>query len=409
MLSRKRQKTGILQEEEFAGLSRQVHSRTVGDACFCIQGVPVDLHNAPAGYDESKDLVVLGQGSGLEITVDRYDCRMLLDPIELCRYSRDIQVDENLIDEGLVEEEKEFDLVRYHDLHAHEVFEQSVGLYGAVPHAYQEVSENGPFLIAPPPPYAPSIVKQHGVSLPSGPLSLKELACMNIAAEFLVRQGLVNLDSLYNIDGLEFLKSTHYHHCVFEDMLERLKQEMTLMPGSTLSDAGIDASPLRILQDYDDDDDVDDDNDNDKCRDTMRDKIVRSMIEKVPNSIAKDVAAYIDSNEFKLQLPKADDQIASLLDLLKHKISNTETDVAKYTEDDNVHDLYIEDIVVSVDEQKRALRLKRAQQLMKKRKTEYEEKSRLIREKAVNEDRILREEQIAAIAHHRKMFEDDSD
>jgi hypothetical protein len=403
MFSHKRQR-GVLQEEEFAGVSRPVHSRNAGDASFCIQGVPVDLRTAPAGYDESTSLVVVGQGShgNMEITMDRYDCRMLLDPIDLSRYSGDMPEDVDVIDERFMEEEKELDAVRYHDLHAHDQAEQNIGLYGAVPYAYQEVSEHGTFLIVPPPPYAPSIVKQHGANLPTGPVALKELACMNIAAEFLVRQDQVDLDSLYDIDGLEFLKSNHHHHCIFMDILERLKQDMTLMAGRTLSDA----SPLRILQEYDDDDD---DNDHNEIRDTICDNIVREIIENVPDSIAKDVAAFIVSDQFKLKLPKTNDQIASLLDLLKHRISNTEINVAKHTGEDTVSDLYTEDIAESVDEQKRALRLKRAQQLMEKRKTEYEEKSKLIREKAVKDDRMQREEQIAAIAHHRKMFEDDSD
>ena len=65
--------------------------------------------------------------------------------------------------------------------------------------------------------------------------------------------------------------------------------------------------------------------------------------------------------------------------------------------------------MIHVDESTRASRLLKAQMMMKKRRVEHDEKSKVIRAQTVQEDNTMRQRQFAQITQHRTMFEDSDD
>mmetsp|Transcript_7724 Transcript_7724/g.15516 ORF Transcript_7724/g.15516 Transcript_7724/m.15516 type:complete len:137 (-) Transcript_7724:605-1015(-) len=79
--------------------------------------------------------------------------------------------------------------------------------------------------------------------------------------------------------------------------------------------------------------------------------------------------------------------------------ANAEEEEDPFAQDD-------EGAQVSIDDAKLAERRRKAQMMLKKRKQDYEEKTKLLRKRTVEHDRLLREQTVSTIQQHRKMFQD---
>lgn len=381
---------------------------------FYLQGVSVDLVPAPAGQ-ATESLVVLEGLPGVPVTVDRFDCRLLLDPSDV----HHIVSSEFSEQGGLEDSDEELDKVRYGDLHQEEFQEpREQAVYSAVPFSYGSQAESTVY-IAPPPPLAPAILKQmcEGDRIPcAGPFSLRELAAMQLVATRIQKPAMetenwVNkiCHGCTRIPGMEFLRPEHVHHCVFEDLLSIIQQRN--------ENVSMAVSSLDALKQYGDTMDTISSNIGkeevrNECDMGIVTQVICGMFDKIRSKMtAEGIIKKIEHGQTWLNSSTCDEyeNIVKLLrDQLERKLPNpvrgrpcttTDIDGNPFEEADAIH----------VNQSTQASRLLRAQIMMKKRKIEHDEKSKVVREQTVREDTNMRQRQIAQIAQHRKMFEDSDD
>lgn len=378
---------------------------------FCIQGITVDPEPAPVGWTE-ESLVKLEILRGMEpIRVDRFDCRLLLDPVELGTLLSNHPTEEDypsIHDE----EEKGLNDLRYEDLYEEKPHDGLV-------HEAPDARGNGPGRVAPPPPCAPVIVKQtveplHPQGVPcSGPCSLREIAVIRATALYVAKQSAVGAsdmgqqdvcDSLKDVSGLEFLNSEHVHHCIFVDMLSQAC--------TNIKDDRRKVEILEALCEYDD---GNNDNDKEDVDAPLLTKIVCCMFDKVQSkAAARSIVEKIELGYTWINFSTCN-RYGDLINRLKRKIHQKieERSVEEPNEICNIDNGYPFDegdgVTIYADKSTRASRLLKAQMMMKKRKVEHGEKSKAIREQTVQEDTSMRQRQIAQITHHRNMFQDSDD
>lgn len=375
---------------------------------FYIQGIQIDpLETAPAEWTEALLVEIEGLPGGT-VQVDRFDCRLLLDSVELCRLLARSSKDKEEEYDDIVE--RELDDIRYGDLC---VEEDSVERRGNEFH----FTYGTEIWMTPPPPFAPSVVRQiidvrdECSAVCCGPCSLRELAVIHAVVKYVSKKagGVKEVeericDELKCTPGMDFLNRNHQHHCIFVDMLSQAYQVSSKERWNDV--AGMPS--LDALREYEDDvhakvDEV-----------PMMTRLLSRMLEEVPNTASVNtILANIEQGHTWLNASTCT-EYESLVEILKSRMIDDEENIlASEKEEDpgTLIDTYSFDIdgETNVDESTRASRLLKAQMMMKKRRVEHDEKSKVIRAQTVQEDTTRRQKQIAQIAHHRKMFEDSDD
>lgn len=375
---------------------------------FYIQGIQIDpLETAPAGWTESLLVEIEGLPGGT-VQVDRFDCRLLLDSVELCRLLTRSSIHQEEEDDDIVE--RELDDIRYGDLYLEE---DSVERRGNEFH----FTYGTDIWMTPPPPFAPSVVRQIiGVrdecsAVCCGPCSLRELAVIHAVVNYVAKKagGVKEVedricDELKDTPGMDFLNRHHHHHCIFVDMLSQAYQVSS--KGKWNDVAGMPS--LDALQEYGDDVYI-------KAEKVpLMTRLLSRMLEDVPNiATVNNILANIEQGHTWLNASTCI-EYESLIERLKSRMIDDEEKISvseKEEDPGTLMDTYPFDLdgETNVDESTRASRLLKAQMMMKKRRVEHDEKSKVIRAQTVQEDTTRRQRQIAQIAHHRKMFEDSDD
>eukprot|EP00889_Picochlorum_renovo_P003981 jgi/Picre1/31011/NNA_006369.t1 len=270
----------------FAGLS-DIATRPQDEDQFHIRGISVETEPCPDGFDENDQLVDMGG-----VTVDRFDCRLLLDPLEL----RMILKADRGHDEG---DFADLDEIRYGDLYDGGTLSSpksqgvcGAGEYGAVAFSYDAPStkiDHGS-LIPPPPPYARAIVEQSlKGSIPppsSGPMSLRQLAVMSLVAKYtagLERDGAsVEDDSVFH--RFEFVDSGHGHYIIFRDMVDRWKD--AAVSSSSVKEESKPESIAMLLEYHEEDDE-----DHIPVKEKLSMRAIRCMMSNM--SLRKDAEAFL--------------------------------------------------------------------------------------------------------------------
>ena len=385
-----------------------MHGDSMSD--FYIQGIQIDpLETAPVGWTESLLVEIEGLPGGT-VQVDRFDCRLLLDSVELSRQltcSSIHKVEEEEEEEEEDSVEREIDDIRYGDLY---VEEESVERRGNEFH----FTYGTDIWIAPPPPFAPSVVRQitdvrdECSAVCCGPCSLRELAVIHAVVKYVAKKagGVKQVedrtcDELKGIPDMEFLNRDHQHHCIFVDMLSQVssKERWNDVAGMPSLDA---------LREYEDDVHTKAD------KVPLMTRLLSRMVEDVPNTATLNtILARIEQGHTWLNASTCT-EYQSLVERLKRRLIDDEEKITTSEKEEDpgtLMDTYPFDLdgETNVDESTRASRLLKAQMMMKKRRVEHDEKSKVIRAQTVQEDTTRRQRQIAQIAHHRKMFEDSDD
>ena len=282
---------GDAEGAQFAGLGPQDRhgAQDNADALFSIHGIPADLYKYPPGYNEESQLVPYGPDAKL---IDRFDCRLLLDPgdIETWTRSKGVNIANDITDEHSSEDEA-VNHLRYCGLNgpedssiidgAGEEDDYSYGRneYGSVPFSYNENIEGNDYSIAerdnllpPPAPLAPSILKQqcdnHAGSVGAcwGPATLRQMAIISLVAKYIVKLGdenKCNLSEFQEEIGMYgefgFLSPEHSQHGIFLIMLKQWKKNLTDKETIAKGEENdlhtkIESNPLQMILDYGDED-----------------------------------------------------------------------------------------------------------------------------------------------------------
>jgi hypothetical protein len=378
---------------------------------FYIQGISIEPEIAPSGWTEASLVEIEGLPGGT-VQVDRFDCRLLLDPGDLSALlsQKSIEYDEEEITEDL-------DDVRYGDLY-------SDGESGHCQGTEFQYAYSPTIWMPPPPPLSPSIVSQildpcdefHIACC--GPCSLRELAVIRGVAEAVVKKsgGSQNVeqrlcDVAKDNPGVEFLDKDHVHHCIFVDMLSQARKARNKKTGIHNEKA---ISSLDALREYTDDDVQKVPS---KCLPLLH-KILCGMFAKLQNRAGmKDILRNIEQGNTWLNsttFTGFDSFIDNMRQMVKANAleqpleEKIEGELHKDVGDDSGYP-FEGDEMIHVDESTRASRLLKAQMMMKKRRVEHDEKSKVIRAQTVQEDNTMRQRQFAQITQHRTMFEDSDD
>lgn len=409
----------------FAGLSESAR-RPQDTNEFHLRGISVEIEPCSAGFDENSQFVDMGG-----VIVDRFDCRLLLDPLDLR-----VMLKANRGDGWYEEENGDLDKIRYGDLYddgPRSVSNQGVdggGEYGAVAFSYDAPSTNigTSSLISspPPPPYARAIVEQSlkdSIPPPSiGPVSLRQLAVMRLVAKYTA--GLERDGTLLEDDGIfcrfEFVDSGHVHYVIFRDMVKRFKA----VAGSHESVREGEGKPesIAMLLEYQEDDD---DDDFISMKEKLSMKAIVCMMYNI--SLKRDAEAFLmrvkgmhgegvllhgtPEKRFRSFIQDLEDCIKEKRDCDDGKTKTRDDDddggnKRTQEEEEDPFALGDSDAQAPIDDSILAERRRKAQMMLKKRKHDHEEKTRLLRRRTVENDRLQREKTVSAIQQHRKMFQD---
>lgn len=376
---------------------------------FYIQGIPLEPEIAPSGWTDASLVEIEGLPGGT-VQVDRFDCRLLLDPNDL---SGLLSLETKEYDED--NSERDLDDLRYGDLYSED--EEMVCQGNEFQYTY-----GAEIWIPPPPPLAPSIVSQ--MLEPSkddeflvaccGPCSLRELAVIHAVAMAVAKKsgGSQHVerricDVVRDNPGVEFLNEGHVHHCIFVDMLSQARQG----EGTKHYEEKV-LSSLDALQEYTDGEDQ-------KIQAAcmpLAHKLLCAMLSKVQHRAGmEDIVRNIEQGKTWLN-PMTLTGFDLLLRTLKQMIKGRmlEQPLEDRLEGESHQDVdsgypFEGDEMTHVDESTRASRLLKAQMMMRKRKMEQNEKSKVLRAQTVREDNMTRQRQFAQITQHRAMFEDSDD
>jgi len=375
---------------------------------FYIQGIYLKPEAVPSGWTEPSLVEIQGLPGG-PVQVDRFDCRLLLDSADLAswlsRTTKGYDVEDT---------EKDLDDIRYGDLYSeNEEEEEAVDRHG---NEFQ-YTYGREIWVPPPPPLPPLILRQivepcdESQAVCGGPCSLRELSVIHAVATNVAKQSGGSLEKEIKLcnemkenPGVEFLQESHVHHCIFVDMLSQARQ---ITHGET--DEPKVVSSLHALREYADDDFK---SNSDMIVPVMT-KILCGMLDKLHNK-AGEQSIIIKIEQGNTWLNSATySEFDNLVKVLKERAASIVTKVTPGESGDGLDDgsgyPFGGDGVTNVDKSTRALRLLKAQMMMKKRRVEHDEKSKVIRAQAVQQDTHMRQTQIAQIAHHRKMFQDSDD
>lgn len=221
--------------DPFAGLQ---HTANHGES-LCIYGLPVTIPLVEYVLDEGAELVELRHHDS-DVLVDRYDCRLLLDPSELDAYvSRAAATDalgKDDANERLLDEERYRDVLQKASESAENYSEARQqqgggGLYSAVPLSYDGLpAVRLEDLLPPPPPPPPrtgSVPTASDRARSQRPFFLVQWAILQRVAKFHRHFGELGLTALKercaeDID-FAFLHPNHLWHDFFLGMGSRLQ------------------------------------------------------------------------------------------------------------------------------------------------------------------------------------------
>jgi len=452
---------------QFAGLGHQDLNRAQDNinVLFSIHGIPADLYKAPPGYNEDSQLVPYGPDAKL---IDRFDCRLLLDPEDIKGWTQIEGVFEEARDKYSSEDEA-LNHLRYRGLNGpeesltdgageedeHSSYEGNQ--YGSVPFSYDENKEVDSMgasnnLFPPPAPLVPSILKQQCDKLSAsvvawGPATRRQMAIISLAARYTVNFGgdqgkIEELHEEMKMYGeLGFLSQKHSQHGIFRLMLKRWKKKLLdkelKVKDRNNNEVKNESNPLQMILDYEDDEVEPSEPKELGDSGTLlaTDAAVKGLIRRYCISYGvSEVQKMYDSLGSESLVDS--DQISNLLSLVKEEVkdmeelqsnvqheakfdqtpmdessANPQNDTKKLppssegaAEEDMQKILGDKDQPSLCDEKLQALRRAKAQSLLRKRQLEVIQKTKRRRESFLQQSERDRKLKMAAIGQHKQMF-----
>ena len=407
------------------------------DGLVELHGIPVEYNNAPAGYDEESQLVPWNG-----IVVDRFDCRLLLDPEDFNKWLHQSEYEQDL---DPSDKDENLNVLRFEDLNEEDKATSEsgeedkfwgTGTYARVGFHYER--DHYPIRsyhsTPPPPPLAPAIVEQaskdEGVALAWGPATLKQMAAINQVAQYVSActeesaQEIVS--ELQWVPGLEFLKDSHALFDLFQAYCSSWKKKRLIPSASQDTDIQKQlplqaphfvSESIRMIAEYDEDFVAIEQREWEPALDRDARLVVQvidhATLHKEQLALLEGMKASLDrhpdsfdflSSESKSAIIRKLNSVPTTESTQCHKIVDRDVpeDVPKMASTINLDAA----LPSRVDEDAKAARRVRARLLIKRKESETQEESTRRRMKAVEEEEEKRMDKLAAISQHRKMFQE---